>query len=259
MLFNITRKKLKEKRMKNSIIESTKYYLGKCTLGIAILFCWIVVPIGCQPSEVQLSGSIFIVTKGGESIKLGLVEVRAIPEIDVNEYIVAKKRECKHEYDSLTTRIAEVSATLKEMNARWDKVFAKWESAEAGTEASYRYESDTDILNDEIKKVKDVKKGLLQKQLEYIYGHHFFDDLPMGVAIAKTNADGVFKLTVKPGIRYGIVAQANRMVADTSEDYFWFVWTKPDVKRDNEIMLSNDNLVEAHSPESVISNSDVTF
>ena len=47
--------------------------------------------IGCKPKETTLSGQAFIVTRGGENIKLGLVEVQLIERDAVKEYIQKKQ------------------------------------------------------------------------------------------------------------------------------------------------------------------------
>ena len=70
--------------------------------------------IGCKPKETTLSGQAFIVTRGGENIKLGLVEVLLIEKKDVKEFIqqkqpavdaeiVARQHEYEAAKDLLTT------------------------------------------------------------------------------------------------------------------------------------------------------------
>jgi hypothetical protein len=47
---------------------------------------------GCKPKETMLSGQIFIVTRGSENIKLGLIEVQLIEKQQVAEFLEKKDR-----------------------------------------------------------------------------------------------------------------------------------------------------------------------
>src|SRR5882724_393578 len=70
----------------------------------ALLFC-LVISVGlisCDSnSPGELNGQVFIVTKGADSVKLGLVEVTAIPEKDVVAFIAKKKAGVDKEKDAL--------------------------------------------------------------------------------------------------------------------------------------------------------------
>jgi hypothetical protein len=65
-------------------------------LKLALLTCSVALFISCH-RQTTVNGSVFIVTKGKENIKLGLVQVSAIPEQAVLKYLqrlqeVAAKR-----------------------------------------------------------------------------------------------------------------------------------------------------------------------
>jgi hypothetical protein len=65
----------------------------------------------------------------------------------------------------------------------------------------------------------------------------------------KTDADGKFKMELPSSIsQIIIVAKATRQVLDRRENYFWAVKVKPPAS----VTLSNDNLAEAASSESVL-------
>ena len=60
------------------------------------LFCFLVVLAslilsGCKPKEATVSGQIFIVTRGGESIKLGSVQVQIIEKQSLVEFLKQKQ------------------------------------------------------------------------------------------------------------------------------------------------------------------------
>jgi hypothetical protein len=77
---------------------------------------------------------------------------------------------------------------------------------------------------------------------------YYMVDLPKAAAVAKTDADGKFSLSVPQG-RYVIAAQASRSVFRDTEYYYWLVavdGTKPQA-----LMLSNDNQVQTGCAECV--------
>src|SRR5437773_5440602 len=55
-------------------------------LKLALLTCSVVLFVNCH-GETTVTGSVFIVTKGKENIKLGLVQVSAIPPQAVLKYL----------------------------------------------------------------------------------------------------------------------------------------------------------------------------
>lgn len=65
--------------------NSIKPILFCTTLLISLLL------LGCKPNETTLTGQAFIVTRGGENIKLGLVDVLLIEKDPVNEFIEKKR------------------------------------------------------------------------------------------------------------------------------------------------------------------------
>jgi hypothetical protein len=55
-------------------------------LKLALLSCSVALFISCH-RQITVNGSVFIVTKGKENIKLGLVQVSAIPQQPVLKYL----------------------------------------------------------------------------------------------------------------------------------------------------------------------------
>jgi hypothetical protein len=83
-------------------------------------------------------------------------------------------------------------------------------------------------------------------------GEHFFQDLPTAVSSAKTHGGGKFTLTLPRNGRYGIVARASREPGDEKQTYLWFVWVSLDGKPSKRLVLNDDNLVGAGSPDSAL-------
>jgi hypothetical protein len=77
----------------------------------------------------------------------------------------------------------------------------------------------------------------------------YFNNLPNPFAVAKTDADGKFSFQLPTKGEFVLVAQAQRQVADNVEKYFWLVRVHSDGKPEMQVLLSNDNLITANSPE----------
>jgi hypothetical protein len=65
--------------------------------------------IGCKPKDTTLSGQIFIVTRGSENIKLGLVEVQLIEKQQMVEFLQKKQAVVE---PGCTSRKQEIEAAI---------------------------------------------------------------------------------------------------------------------------------------------------
>ena len=175
--------------------------------------------------EGDLNGEIFIVTGGGENIRLGLVEVKLIPEDSIQEFIQLKE----HELDIVITNI---NKKIEEYNmipsppVTWERLI--------------------ELL---------MKKTILRKEINHdIYninsGKYLFDGLPVETVKTKTDADGKFTLRMKRGVRMALAARGRRDALN--EDYYWLIWVSLEGKSNKRIILSNDNHVKANPSESII-------
>src|SRR5437762_9173658 len=63
--------------------------------------------------RMQVDGEVFIVTQGRGNVKLGLVEVCAIPEKDMLDWIDSKETKAKFEREKAKKRLTLVEDDLK--------------------------------------------------------------------------------------------------------------------------------------------------
>ena len=77
--------------------------------------------LACGNSEGILNGEVFIVTKGGQNIKLGLVTVRVIPETDILAFVHKKKPEALTEIDQMIQIYNKAKQEAKEAELDNDK------------------------------------------------------------------------------------------------------------------------------------------
>jgi hypothetical protein len=81
---------------------------------------------------------------------------------------------------------------------------------------------------------------------------HFLQGLPPAISSATTNADGTFMLAIPRDGRYGIVARAAREPGEEEPPYLWVVWVSLNGAHAKRLVLNNDNIVGAGSPDSAL-------
>lgn len=175
-------------------------------------------------SNVDISGQVFVVTNGRENIKLALVEVSAIPEQLMIDYMkpiyvsdLEKYQAIQGEARITVGRTTQVIATAKKQyrtltQAEYKKATADQKKAEELILAGSRIED----------------------------GASYFDKLPTSIVARKTDADGKFSMSLPVG-KYVLAASGDRLLSGTqSEHYYWLV--SVDTSTSNRtILLSNDN------------------
>lgn len=230
--------------------------------------------------EGDLNGEIFIVTKGRQNIRLGLVEVRLMPEDEIIKYSSDKVSQLNKEQEKISLKLenaakmlaeyrnayleAHKSKMLNEVDADLRETKNKVDVALGRRPARTTEDEIRDIQADTAIKINDIEKERIYKlaQLDYEYlkkeasaltsGAFFFNGLPDGKIKIKTDADGKFSLRMKRGQRMALAAQSNRKIMGDDENYYWLIWVSLEGKSNKTIILSNDNLVEANPSESVI-------
>src|SRR3989442_14173782 len=75
------------------LMDSVLTNFAECKLAWVCSLILVALPCGCSSLQRQgeLKGEVFIVTKGGGKIKLGLVEISISPEEEINSAIEKKK------------------------------------------------------------------------------------------------------------------------------------------------------------------------
>jgi len=207
-------------------------------------------PTPPPPSEVEFAGQVFIVTQGGINFKLGLVEVRAIEEPLILNFIQQKKQNAITEYEKYKASRDVLTSQIKPLEGEFIVAERKWKRRMTNELL--------EIVNNAEKRLNAKKAELarLEAGLQPYYGGYWVTELPMPVQVAKTDADGNFVLRLKPG-RYALVADARRKVVDKTEEYHWLVWINVNEENKDRIFLSNDNLLRTFCIECVVKPTDI--
>ena len=199
--------------------------------------------------DIVVDGEVFIVTKGGQNIKLGLVEVGVIPMQTLVPYL---EKQYAEQTNALARMEREIKAAYEEQSRLHKAVLLAENQMVAAEQKKQSDWQATEFNNKKLDSARgaarraDITLKLKLKWflgIESLLGGFYFDKMPNPLRVTKTNADGRFRIQI-PGIGvFVIVARASRHVVDEEEQYYWLIKIDPKAGVNQTIMLSNDNLM----------------
>jgi formylglycine-generating enzyme required for sulfatase activity len=173
------------------------------------------VAAGCSGKR-EVSGQVFVVTKGGENVKLGLVGIHVIDERWLAE-IAARLLGEAQKSKAGESLLLQLESEVKAMVSTVPEAYA----------APVRR-----IAEDAFRRRQGVagfSGGTLSRR--------FLAELP--AAMAQTDADGLF--TVEASSSAWMAARGERRAGSSTETYLWLIPLKTDAKK---LLVSNDRLLE---------------
>ena len=204
---------------------------------------------GCKPKVGELEGSVFIVTKGRENVKLGLVTVNLhdakTARASVRSFLVqleTQANDVRVEATPLALSVQKLCADAKPIADEYD----------ARPTASIR--GRLEAKREEINKVtRDFNNKIepLNRQVRN-YERLCYEAIRQPLASVKTDADGKFRVEMPRNGEFIITASTSRAVGNRSEEYIWVMSVSLEGKQRAQIFLSNDNMMSSDSPESAI-------
>jgi len=208
----------------------------------------------CRPGDAranpdgELTGDVFVVATRKRKHPLGLVVLHAIPEDALKKHLERRTAQGELEGGKLQREIDDLAATLEQVRAEEDRL---WKTQKQD-EGDLRKANAWSVAYNHTKKITQQLEDLRKRRQHLTSGDHFLRDLPSAISSATTNADGTFTLAIPRDGRYGIVARASRERGDEKQTYFWFVWVGLDGALAKRLVLNNDNIVGAGSPDSAL-------
>lgn len=218
---------------------------------------------GCEWFARDLKGQVFIVQQNGGSLKLGLVDVYATSEDELRVHLqnkaiegAAAKAKIEDRYrtskaiiEKAKKDIRDAKETLVEMEGQIEKGRASGEFKKKPQEeivANFILQQlktkFIPMMEADGEKKINIEQKVVAEYESYDSPAFYFSNVPGLKAVGKTDADGKFAVQLPRG-ELVLVANAQRKVLDTTENYFWAIRSSSiDFKR--ELFLSNDNLVE---------------
>jgi len=196
----------------------------------------------------ELTGDVFIGASRKKKHALGLVVLNAIPEDLLSQHLERKTAQFELESRKLQREIGVIAATLEEARTEEDRL---WKIQERDKD-NLRKANAWSVAYNKTKSITRQLEELQARRTERVSGEHFFEDLPSAISSAKTLADGKFTLAIPRDGRYGIVARASRQLGEEAQIFFWFVWVSLDGRPSKRLVLNDDNIVGAGSPDSAL-------
>ena len=196
----------------------------------------------------ELTGDVSVVTSRRRRHPLGLVALNAIPEDLFKQHLERKTAQGELESKKLLREIDVVATILKEAKTEEDRL---WKIQERDKD-NLRKANAWSIAYNRTKIITKQLDELRARRERLTSGEHFFQDLPSAISSAKTHPDGKFTLAIPRDGRYGIVARASRELGEEKQIYFWFVWVSLDGRSSKRLVLNDENIVGAGSPDSAL-------
>jgi hypothetical protein len=200
-------------------------------------------------SDGELTGEVFVVVGRKRRHACSSVAVQAIPEDALTAHLERRAAQRELKSGKLRREIDALATTLAKARAEEDRLW----SIQKEDEGSLQKAKAWSVAYNNTKKITRQLEDLQTRWQQLTSGEHFLQDLPPAISTAKTNADGAFTLAVPRNGRFGIVARASGDSREREEQtYLWVVWVSLDGEAAKRLVLNNDNVVGAGSPDSAL-------
>jgi prefoldin subunit 5 len=199
-------------------------------------------------SDGELTGHMVVVARRKEKHALRSVVVHAIPEDALKHHLERRTAARARSIGKLQREIDVLAATLSEARAAEERLWNIQKQDEINLRTAKAW-------SDAYANTKKIARQLeeLRTRRQYLTSaEHFLEHLPAAISTATTNADGTFTLAIPRHGHYGIVARASCALEDEEQTYAWFVWISLDGEPAKRLVLNNDNVVGAGSPDSAL-------
>lgn len=235
---------------------------GEWLWRICLLALVVILSEPALADDGTVKGEVFIVTKGAQNFRLGLVEILIFPEEVIQKHILERKSRIKDEMPDFDKTIRSSDELLVKAKANLEGLKKLQEERRKFNLKSGRVATLTERMEESrhielfegtIASLESDKKRAAVAQQNWPTSAHFFKNLPESTNSTRTNSDGKFSSTVSKKDKFAIVAQATRVTPESTERYYWMVWVSLEGKDSKEIILGNHNLMSAGSKDSVVS------
>ena len=232
--------------------ERTFMRLNKIAVSTAFMISLLL--MACTPPEVDLTGDVLIVSKDGQNIKLGLIEVNLVVDTSMQSFIQTKLIAAKSSIELIRPKKEILQEEYEQLSAEKDLRYEQFLDNRPSNAYERRYRDAQKRCDDK----REEYLNALNHLLSYAKGAFYVEGLPTPLSTTKTDADGKFTLRTKPG-RYALVAHSTRKVGDDTEEYDWLVWVKLGRDQATRVVLSNDNLFGTNCTDCIVRSSELAF
>jgi hypothetical protein len=205
-------------------------------IRLVLIFIALASPAFGQKSLVEVNGEVFIVTKGGNNIKLGLVTVyfftpkQLRDAKDTTTYLYRTRLEQNRALDSLTYCRIHMERSVKYLEFAVARLKNDDREGAARMDSLSKEEKIKSTLYDDWKARRRTEDECMDTYIE---------EHKDAIICDITNSDAKFKVKLKKQ-KYYVMAKATRHVVDEEEKYEWFFDYVPN---DKLLILSNNNML----------------
>lgn len=199
-------------------------------VGAAVLFCC----VGCSP-ERKVEGQVFVVMQSRDNVKMGLVGIHVATAEQLRAVVTEAGAVYLHSDQEWRARIAQSKANVDEAVKFRDTLFSAKPEGLAD-------ETRIRLQDAVVFKVRELEAAVSSN---YSNVPSSLSDFETSIfskllqPVTKTDADGRFSLTAKPGD--WLLAHSERKILGNEETYFWAVQVPQEKK---PLLISNDTLVQ---------------
>jgi hypothetical protein len=192
----------------------------------------------------SIRGQVFIVTQGGENVRLGLVTVALYPEKEMLAYIARRSEEARLEREAIAPALDAAMESLSTANAQYENALKMVGMRDGGSSLNQRY--------DEVQRLQRVIWEGESRLRGLDSADFYFMMLPKPLRTSVTDAEGAFSIVIPKTGKYALTARGERNVSGTVETYSWLVRMPEEARTGTKVLLSNSTLTYAGSPLSLV-------
>ena len=194
---------------------------------------------------VTIDGQVFIRTKGGESIKLSLVDVLLYDEKTIVLHLENKRKVAEPLFEEWRPLEKEAKDIYERAKTNEEQVRKRYFADILNPQLKVEWKKTQDVVLSAARSFDEVRAASAYTRS----ASYYFEGLPRAVQTAKTDADGKFSFQVPSG-SYMVAAFSTRHAGKDIEFYYWMV--KTTLATNQKVMLANDNLSTSGSADSGI-------
>ena len=215
--------------------------------GITILL------VGCTfERKGDLEGEVFIVTRGSQNYKPGLVPIALYSLDSLKPYLEQKKQQAETEFARLGRLVDPAKSEMNAKEKARDAAFQAFLNAGNSDPNRPSLEAAYHQAKGQCELVARAYYFLLDAQSKFVSGAFYFDGLPEPLVTTQTNSDGKFTIEIPVKGNFVIAAHADRTIGNSTEHYYWLLKVSLDGAAKKAIRLSNNNLSSEGSSDSLI-------
>jgi hypothetical protein len=242
------------RKLSTPLIVFGAIFLGLILAGGTLMIAWPTVETLFERNR-ELSGEVFIVTKGGQNYKLGLVPIALYSLETLKRYLDQKKQQAQTELARLGPLVEAAKSEMDAKNKTKSAAFDAWLHSHYSDPNRSALEAARNEADKGWKAAMGEYYRLLSEQSKLASGAFYFVGLPEPLVTTQTNSDGKFTVEMPTKGNLAIAANAHRSVGDSTEHYYWLIKVSLGGAAKKAMILSNNNLTSEGSSDSLITTS----